>query len=286
MTPRRFTLLLYSLEYGRTLSVPIIIFEIWIHCRYFRHFINIKILWSVVYEFAHVPYVPNCYSFVLFNNNSLQRMGQALELVGRGLHGRLATIPDFLAFVSLTSYKLVLVLSHDKNTRQVRYFPSYFPSLTCFLGLYARLISMTIDLMMKVTMKMINKTELHYNLLNNLVIPLLLWMESVICKWLSFFASLILSVRWGKSIIIQIFSRFKICVGFDRKTPKNGPFQSKPSSKTAKNRRKPGFLADRREMLEKHLSMIFCLLVVLEGTKDLNLHSPSSTSTFLQETVT
>ena len=101
-------------------------------------------------------------------------MGQALELVGRGLHGRLATIPDFLAFVSLTSYKLVLVLSHDKNTRQVRYFPSYFPSLTCFLGLYARLISMTIDLMMKVTMKMINKTELHYNLLNNLVIPLLL----------------------------------------------------------------------------------------------------------------
>jgi len=36
MTPRRFTLLLYSLEY-------------------FRHFLNIKILWSVVYEYAHAP---------------------------------------------------------------------------------------------------------------------------------------------------------------------------------------------------------------------------------------
>ena len=49
-------------------------------------------------------------------------MDQALELVGRSLFGRLDAIPDFLALVSPATYKLVLVLSHHKNTSQVRYF--------------------------------------------------------------------------------------------------------------------------------------------------------------------
>ena len=52
-------------------------------------------------------------------------MGQALELVGRSLFGRLDAISDFPAFVPPTTHKLVLVLSHDKNTSQVRYFLSY-----------------------------------------------------------------------------------------------------------------------------------------------------------------
>jgi len=52
-------------------------------------------------------------------------MDQALELFGRSLHARLDAIPDFSGFVPLANLELVLVLSHDKDTHQVRYFPSY-----------------------------------------------------------------------------------------------------------------------------------------------------------------
>jgi hypothetical protein len=52
-------------------------------------------------------------------------MDQALELVGRSLFGRLDATPDFPRFVPPATYKLVLVLSHFKNTNQVRYFVSY-----------------------------------------------------------------------------------------------------------------------------------------------------------------
>ena len=47
-------------------------------------------------------------------------MDQALELVWWGLFGRLDTVSSFPGFVPLTTLKLVLVLSHDKNTNQVR----------------------------------------------------------------------------------------------------------------------------------------------------------------------
>ena len=43
-------------------------------------------------------------------------------LVGRSLYGRLDATPAFPGFVPLTTLKLVLVLSHDKNTNQVRHF--------------------------------------------------------------------------------------------------------------------------------------------------------------------
>jgi len=52
-------------------------------------------------------------------------MDQALELVGRNLSGWMDAIPDFSGFVPLTALKLVLVLSHDKNIDQVRYFLPY-----------------------------------------------------------------------------------------------------------------------------------------------------------------
>ena len=49
-------------------------------------------------------------------------MDQALELVGRSPYGRLGTTADVPGFVPSAMCKLVLVLSHYKNTSQVRYF--------------------------------------------------------------------------------------------------------------------------------------------------------------------
>ena len=53
-------------------------------------------------------------------------MDQALELVGWSLFGRLDATPDIPGFVPPEAYKLVLVLSHYKNTSQVRYFSFIF----------------------------------------------------------------------------------------------------------------------------------------------------------------
>jgi hypothetical protein len=47
-------------------------------------------------------------------------MDEALELVGRSLFCRLDAATDFPGFVPAETYKLVLVLSHFKNTIQVR----------------------------------------------------------------------------------------------------------------------------------------------------------------------
>ena len=52
-------------------------------------------------------------------------MDQALELVGRSLYGRLDPKPDFHGLVPFATLKLVLVLSHDKNTHQVSHFLLY-----------------------------------------------------------------------------------------------------------------------------------------------------------------
>lgn len=52
-------------------------------------------------------------------------MDQALELVRRNLYGQLAATADVSGIVPPAMYKLVLVLSHYKNTSQVRDFLSY-----------------------------------------------------------------------------------------------------------------------------------------------------------------
>jgi hypothetical protein len=52
-------------------------------------------------------------------------MDQALELVGWSLFDWLDAKSDFPCFVPPATHKLVLVLSHDKNTSQVRYFLSF-----------------------------------------------------------------------------------------------------------------------------------------------------------------
>ena len=48
-----------------------------------------------------------------------------MELVGRSPYGRLDATTDIPGFVPPAVHKLVLVLSHYKNTSQVRYFLLY-----------------------------------------------------------------------------------------------------------------------------------------------------------------